>query len=171
MQALCASTARWSDRRCRHVLFGASEAVLENLAGRLRADHPGIEIAGTMAPPHGAWNAADEARHIARLNGMRGDVIWVALGAPRQELWMARNRAALDAPLLVGVGAAFDFLSGAKPQAPRWLRHAGLEWLFRLATEPRRLAGRYGSTVPRFAALALAEEAARVFSTIAARRS
>jgi N-acetylglucosaminyldiphosphoundecaprenol N-acetyl-beta-D-mannosaminyltransferase len=158
MNALVARTAAWTDRPCRHFLFGSSEAVLERLAAALSRRAPGVTIAGTLSPPFGAWDEATDERHRAAINGSRADVVWVSLGAPRQELWMHRNRPYLDAPLLSGVGAAFDFLSGNKPQAPRWLRRSGLEWAFRLGTEPGRLARRYARTVPRFAALAVWEE-------------
>lgn len=139
----------------RHLLFGSDEATLARLTARF-----GPQVA-TLRPPRGAWNAAEESRLRDAINAAAADVVWVGLGAPRQELWMARNRPRLTVPLLVGVGAAFDFLAGSKPQAPRALRRAGLEWAFRLATEPRRLGGRYLRTVPRFAALALVEECRR----------
>jgi N-acetylglucosaminyldiphosphoundecaprenol N-acetyl-beta-D-mannosaminyltransferase len=152
MDGLMARTAGWRDRPCRHFLFGSSPAVLEALRDRLTRRHPGLCIAGLLAPPMGSWDEAAAGRHRDVIDGARPDVVWVSLGAPRQELWMAANRPQLSAPLLVGVGAAFDFLSGNKPQAPRLVRDSGLEWAFRLATEPRRLARRYLLTVPRFAA-------------------
>lgn len=162
MTALIGATAAWRDRPCRHVLFGSTPGVQARLARRLVQSHPGAVIDGIASPPLGLWSEAEDARLVAEIEALRPDVVWVALGAPRQELWIARHRAILSAPLLVGVGAAFDFLSASKPQAPRWLRHSGFEWLYRLATEPRRLAGRYAATVPRFAALVLREEIARV---------
>jgi N-acetylglucosaminyldiphosphoundecaprenol N-acetyl-beta-D-mannosaminyltransferase len=152
---MLALLARTGGRR--HLLFGSDDATLARLAARF-----GAQVT-TLRPPHGAWNAEEEAGLIAAINRTRADVVWVGLGAPRQELWMARHRAALAAPLLLGVGAAFDFLAGTKPQAPPALRRIGLEWAFRLATEPRRLAPRYLRTVPRFAALAMAEEWRRRF--------
>lgn len=161
MTALLDATARWTDRPCRHALVGSTPTVLNRLAERLAAAHPGATIAGTVSPPMGPWDDGEDARILAAIEALEPDVVWVGLGAPRQELWMAQQRDRLSAPLLVGVGAAFDFLSGNKPQAPRRLRRLGLEWLFRLATEPRRLAGRYALTVPRFAALALYEELTR----------
>lgn len=154
MLALLART-----RGRRHLLFGADDATLARLAARF-----GQNVA-TLRPPHGDWSAEENTRLLAAINRTGAEVVWVGLGAPRQELWMARHRAALDAPLLVGVGAAFDFLAGTKPQAPAALRRAGLEWAFRLATEPRRLAPRYLRTVPRFAALAMAEEWRRRFAS------
>jgi N-acetylglucosaminyldiphosphoundecaprenol N-acetyl-beta-D-mannosaminyltransferase len=80
---------------------------------------------------------------IERLNAARIDVLWVGLGSPKQDLWMQHHRAALNAHVMFGVGASFDFLAGVKPQAPHWMRRSGLEWLFRLASEPRRLWRRY----------------------------
>ena len=161
MTALLDATARWSDRACRHALVGSTPAILARLEQRLRARHPGAVIAGTLAPPMGRWDDAEDARIRAAIEAMAADIVWVGLSSPQQDLWMARQRGRLSAPLLVGVGAAFDFLSGNKPQAPRWLRRLGFEWLFRLTTEPRRLGRRYAATVPRFALLALREELAR----------
>jgi N-acetylglucosaminyldiphosphoundecaprenol N-acetyl-beta-D-mannosaminyltransferase len=161
MQALIEHGIHSTPHPFRHFLFGSTPPVLERLHARLMQQHPGIIIVGTLSPPMGAWDEAVAAGHRAAIDAARPDIVWVSLGAPRQDLWMAGNRAHLQAPLLCGVGAAFDFLAGTKPQAPAWMRHHGLEWAFRLATEPRRLAGRYLRTVPRFAALALAEEIRR----------
>jgi N-acetylglucosaminyldiphosphoundecaprenol N-acetyl-beta-D-mannosaminyltransferase len=153
MLALLARTAGWTARPCRHLLFGSSDPVLDRLVARF-----GGRVAALPAPPRWPWSAEEDAGHRAAINAAAADVVWVGLGAPRQELWIARNRPLLAAPLVVGVGAAFDFLAGTKPQAPRGLRAAGLEWAFRLATEPRRLAPRYLRTIPRFAVLAVADE-------------
>lgn len=143
----------------RHAFFGTSDVLLAALAERLRTAYPAIDIAATLAPPMGEWPAAKNAAFVAALNAAAPDIVWVGLGAPKQELWMARNRAELAAPLLVGVGAAFDFLAGTKPQAPHYVRASGFEWLYRLTSEPGRLWRRYLSTVPR-AALLLAVELA-----------
>ncbi|MFV3131445.1 WecB/TagA/CpsF family glycosyltransferase [Niveispirillum sp. KHB5.9] len=161
MQAMMAHGVTATERPLRHFLFGSTPQVLDRLTRRLADGHPGLLIAGSFSPPMGTWDEAADRAHRALINDARADIVWVSLGAPRQELWMARNRPHLQAPLLCGVGAAFDFLSGVKPQAPRWLRRIGLEWAFRLLSEPRRLAGRYARTLPRFMALALAEEMRR----------
>jgi N-acetylglucosaminyldiphosphoundecaprenol N-acetyl-beta-D-mannosaminyltransferase len=153
MRELCVRTAAWPEKNCRHFLYGSTPDVLEKLAGQLRRMAPGIVIAGMLSPPMGATSPEEEARHCALINDSGANVVWVGLGAPKQELWMARHRPDLSAQLLVGVGAAFDFLAGLKPQAPLWMRRSGLEWAFRLATEPRRLAGRYVTTNSRFLAL------------------
>jgi N-acetylglucosaminyldiphosphoundecaprenol N-acetyl-beta-D-mannosaminyltransferase len=89
---------------------------------------------------------------VERINSSGADLVWVGLTAPKQERWMAEHRQSLRAPVLIGVGAAFDIHAGVKPQAPRWMRPLGLEWMFRLAMEPRRLSGRYLRTNPRFLA-------------------
>jgi len=135
----------------RHFFFGAGPGVADELAHRLAARVPGLRIAGTMSPPYGAALAADSARIVAALNAADPDLIWVGLSTPLQERWMAAHRDALDAPVLVGVGAAFDIHAGRKPQAPAWMQRSGMEWLYRLSREPRRLAGRYLVNNPRFA--------------------
>jgi N-acetylglucosaminyldiphosphoundecaprenol N-acetyl-beta-D-mannosaminyltransferase len=136
--------------------LGGAPGVAESLAGRLQARFPGLEVAGTACPPYRDLAPAEEGSLVDRVNASGAQVVWVGLGSPKQDLWMARNRPRLNAPLLVGVGAAFDFLTERRKQAPAWLRANGLEWLFRLAAEPRRLWRRYLVYNPKFtAALAL----------------
>jgi N-acetylglucosaminyldiphosphoundecaprenol N-acetyl-beta-D-mannosaminyltransferase len=139
----------------RHFLFGSTPATLDRLRMRLRDQFPRARVVGAHSPPHrpiepggGRDRVAGDA--IARANP---DIVWVGLGTPKQERWMAAHVGRVGAPVLVGVGAAFDFLAGTKPQASPWIRRAGLEWAFRLAHEPRRLAGRYLRNNPRFAVL------------------
>jgi len=127
----------------RHYFFGASPEVLEQLAGQLKKDLPGIQIAGMFAPPFNAQAQFEAAETIKAINDARPDILWVGLGSPKQDLWMEMHRDRLDVPVIAGVGAALDFLAGAKPQAPLWMQRAGLEWLFRLCCEPRRLWKRY----------------------------
>ncbi len=150
----------------RHALFGGDEATLATLRARIAAEHPDAEIALALAPPYGNWSDDEARAHIIALNASNADIVWVGIGAPRQELWMREHRPFLRAPLLVGVGAAFDFLSGAKPQAPRAIRMSGFEWLFRLASEPSRLWRRYLLTVPRAAILLAYEVTAARLSAI-----
>jgi N-acetylglucosaminyldiphosphoundecaprenol N-acetyl-beta-D-mannosaminyltransferase len=149
----------------RHVLFGGDENTLAALRTRIAAEHPGAEIVLALAPPYGGWSDDESRAHRAALDAANADIIWVGIGAPRQELWMRENRPHLNAPLLVGVGAAFDFLSSVKPQAPRAIRAWGFEWLFRLASEPRRLWRRYLLTVPRAGFLLAYEVAAARLSS------
>jgi len=157
MRAVCATGV---ERGWRHFLYGASPAVVEALADRLRADYPGLEVVGAFSPPYRELTEREEAEVIALVDGSGADIVWIGLGVPKQDLWAARFRPRLHAPILVAVGAAFDFLAGNKPMAPRWIQRSGLEWLFRLTTEPRRLWGRYARVVPRYA-LSLLREAVR----------
>jgi N-acetylglucosaminyldiphosphoundecaprenol N-acetyl-beta-D-mannosaminyltransferase len=137
--------ASWS-----HFFFGGSPEVNQKLVERMRDEFPGLRVAGTLTPPFRPLNAAEEDSIVRQINEASPDIVWVCLGTPKQERWMARRRGVLDAPVLVGVGAAFDLLAGTLPQAPPWMQRHGLEWLFRLAVEPRRLWRRYVLNVPRF---------------------
>jgi N-acetylglucosaminyldiphosphoundecaprenol N-acetyl-beta-D-mannosaminyltransferase len=134
------------------LLGGDTPAALAALERTLRARYPGLAIAGGHSPPHRSPSADEERELAARIDDDRADVVFVGLGAPKQEKWMARMRPQLDAPLLVGVGAAFDFLAGLKRQAPPWMQRSGLEWAFRLSQEPVRLLPRYLRYNPAFVA-------------------
>jgi N-acetylglucosaminyldiphosphoundecaprenol N-acetyl-beta-D-mannosaminyltransferase len=134
----------------RHFLFGSTPEVLAALQERLRAAHPGIRIAGALSPP---FESSSEQRWewaIDELSRAEPDVVWCALGAPKQELWMYRYASELSPALVLGVGAAFDFLAGTKPRAPLWMQRGSFEWLHRLASEPRRLSMRYLRTNSAF---------------------
>jgi N-acetylglucosaminyldiphosphoundecaprenol N-acetyl-beta-D-mannosaminyltransferase len=138
----------------RHFLLGSTPDVLDHLRRRLLARFPGVEIVGALSPPFGPFDESDQRELIRAVRASRPDVVWCALGAPKQELWMRESADHLSPAVLVGVGAAFDFHAGARPRAPRWMQRSGMEWLFRLASEPRRLAGRYARTNTRFLLLA-----------------
>lgn len=127
----------------RHFLYGGEPVVTERLANSLGERFPGLLIAGTYSPPFRPLTEAEENEIVERLNASAVDVLWVGLGTPRQERWMHIHRDRLQVPVIVGVGAAFDFHAGVKKQAPEWMRENGLEWLFRLLQEPRRLWRRY----------------------------
>ncbi len=127
----------------RHYFYGGLPGVPEQLTARLRQRFPALEIVGYEAPPMIEIGAAVDNAVVERLNRAGAHVIWVGLGSPKQDVWLAQYRPLLEASLLIGVGAAFDFVAGTKAQAPRWMQRAGLEWLFRLAHEPRRLWRRY----------------------------
>jgi N-acetylglucosaminyldiphosphoundecaprenol N-acetyl-beta-D-mannosaminyltransferase len=142
----------------RHFFYGGADGVPERLAAKLKERFPGLAVAGTWSPPFRALSPGEEREAIDRINAARPDVVWVGLSTPKQERWMAANRARLSAPVLVGVGAAFDFHAGLKPQAPKWMQRSGLEWLFRVATEPQRLWRRYAFTVPAFVILVALQE-------------
>jgi len=107
-------------------------------------------VTGTYSPPFRPLTPEEDEQIVAMINRARPDIVWVGLGAPKQEYWMAEHVGRLEAPVMVGVGAAFDFHSGRKKQAPRWMQRSGLEWLFRLLTEPRRLWRRYLINNPLF---------------------
>lgn len=141
----------------RHFLYGGAPGVAESLVAVLERRFPDAQIVGTMTPPFRELTPAEEQDVVDRINGAAPDVVWVGLSTPKQEMWMRRFGNQLRVPVLVGVGAAFDFISGRVRQAPRWLRDAGLEWLWRLAHEPRRLWRRTVLLGPRFVAKSLAE--------------
>jgi len=134
----------------RHFLYGGKPGVAGELAESLRARFPGLEVAGTFTPPFRDLDDAEMRQLEADVARSRPDIIWVGLGTPKQERFMAGPGSALDAGLLVGVGAAFDFHSGRVRQAPRWIQRSGFEWLFRLCTEPARLGPRYVRTNTMF---------------------
>jgi N-acetylglucosaminyldiphosphoundecaprenol N-acetyl-beta-D-mannosaminyltransferase len=127
----------------RHYFYGGAPGVAERLAGRLQARYPGLIVAGVHAPPYRPADVEEEAAVIEAINATSPDIVWVGLGTPKQDYWVARHRPRLNAPALIAIGAAFDFHAGLIPQAPTWMQRNGLEWLFRLAQEPRRLAYRY----------------------------
>jgi N-acetylglucosaminyldiphosphoundecaprenol N-acetyl-beta-D-mannosaminyltransferase len=131
---------------------GRSPEALETLEARLRERFPGLVIAGGHSPPFRPLTPAEVQETVAEIDSSGAEVVWVGIGQPKQERWMLDMRPRLSAPLLVGVGAAFDFHAGLVPQAPRWMQRSGLEWTYRLAREPRRLWWRYAHHNPRFIA-------------------
>jgi N-acetylglucosaminyldiphosphoundecaprenol N-acetyl-beta-D-mannosaminyltransferase len=137
-------------RGWRHFYYGGGEGVVEQLTARMRLNHPGLQVVGTYRPPFRPLTVAEEQEVIGLINDSGADIVWVGLSTPKQERWMARFRDRIESPVMVGVGAAFDFNAGLKVQAPRWIQRSGLEWAFRMATEPRRLATRYLRNNPRF---------------------
>jgi N-acetylglucosaminyldiphosphoundecaprenol N-acetyl-beta-D-mannosaminyltransferase len=145
--------ARSAERGHRVWLYGgATPAALAELERALATRFPGIRIAGGESPPHRPLTEDEERALAERINADAPDVVWVGIGAPKQEQWMARMRPRIEAPVLAGVGAAFDFIAGRKRQAPAWMQRAGLEWLFRLSQDPRRLGPRYLRYNPAFMA-------------------
>jgi N-acetylglucosaminyldiphosphoundecaprenol N-acetyl-beta-D-mannosaminyltransferase len=131
---------------------GYDEAALATLREELERRYPGIQIAGAHAPPHRPLTDTENDEAAARIDADHPDLVFVGLGAPKQEKWMAQMRPRLEAPVLVGVGAAFDFLAGLKRQAPAWMQRRGLEWAYRLSQEPFRLLPRYLRYNPAFLA-------------------
>ena len=126
-----------------HFFFGGREGVADRLVDSMRRRFPGVRIAGTMTPAMGTAEELCNAETASRINQAKPDIVWVGVSSPKQEYWMACMRPLLQAPVLIGVGAAFDFHTGTVRQAPHWMQRAGIEWLFRLVQEPRRLWRRY----------------------------
>ena len=154
MLALCQHSLKHGDR---HYFYGGAEGIPDLLSTKLQARFPDLQIAGRYSPPFRSLTPKENARIVQQINQAQPDIVWVGLGTPKQDLWMAAQRAELTAPVLIGVGAAFDFLAGRIPQAPYWMQRRGLEWLFRLWQEPRRLWYRYLVYNPLFVLLYLAQ--------------
>lgn len=123
--------------------YGGTEETLERLTHNLQAKFPDFKIAGTYSPAFRELTEEEDRQIVNMINKANPDVLWVGLGCPKQEIWMYEHKDKLNVPVIVGVGAAFDFHAGTKKQAPGWMREHGLEWFFRLITEPRRLWKRY----------------------------
>jgi N-acetylglucosaminyldiphosphoundecaprenol N-acetyl-beta-D-mannosaminyltransferase len=131
---------------------GRDQGSLVQLALSMRRRHPGLQIVGGYSPPFRSLSPDEEDSIVDQINAARPDVLWVGIGVPKQEKWMARMRERLDVPVMCGVGAAFDFHAGRISQAPRWMQERGLEWTYRIAQEPRRLLPRYLYFNPKFLA-------------------
>lgn len=129
---------------------GRSPEALDLLIAKLRERFPGLRIVGGLSPPFRPLTAAERERVVGEIDACGAQVVWVGTGQPKQELWMHEMRPLLAAPLLVGVGAAFDFHAGIVSQAPAWMQRNGLEWVYRLSREPKRLWRRYLTQNPRF---------------------
>jgi N-acetylglucosaminyldiphosphoundecaprenol N-acetyl-beta-D-mannosaminyltransferase len=147
MLALC---ERSQTTGFRHFFYGGAPGIAERLSDQLRRRYPRLVVAGIHSPPFRPVGTMEEPRIREAIDAARPDIIWVGLGTPKQDYWVADHRAVLEAPVLIAVGAAFDFHAGVLRQAPRWMQRSGLEWCFRLAQEPRRLAYRYLVLNPLF---------------------
>ena len=150
MDRACERAARTGRRM--YLYGGRNHGALVQLTRNLRLRHPGLKIVGGYSPPFRELTAAEQAAVVADIARSGAEVVWVGIGVPKQELWMAKMTSRLPHSVLVGVGAAFDFHGGLIPQAPTWMQRHGLEWVFRLAHEPRRLWRRYLRYNPRFVA-------------------
>jgi N-acetylglucosaminyldiphosphoundecaprenol N-acetyl-beta-D-mannosaminyltransferase len=131
-------------------LYGSTQDVIERLTAKLQSLYPDIRITGSYSPPFRALTAAEEEDIRNRIREAKADLVFVGISTPKQEKWMARQQLKLDGLIMIGVGAAFDFHAGRVRQAPKWMQDRGLEWLFRLVSEPRRLWRRYILVTPRF---------------------
>jgi N-acetylglucosaminyldiphosphoundecaprenol N-acetyl-beta-D-mannosaminyltransferase len=154
MLELC---SRGESQKWRHFFYGATPETLANLTSRLRAKYPHIEVVGSLAPPFRPLTEQEASDTEAAINAASPDIVWVGLSTPKQEKWMSAFRGRLNAPVLIGVGAAFDMHAGNLRQAPRWIQRSGFEWLYRLSMEPRRLWRRYLKNNPLFVGLLAAQ--------------
>lgn len=140
-----------------HFLYGGGPGVAEDLKRRLVEQFPRLKIVGTYTPPFRALTSEEEAELVRQVGALKPDIVWVGLSTPKQEKFMVEYVPKLEATLFFGVGAAFDFHAGRVRQAPRWMQRSGLEWLFRLGCEPRRLWKRYLKNNPVFVLRALGQ--------------
>jgi N-acetylglucosaminyldiphosphoundecaprenol N-acetyl-beta-D-mannosaminyltransferase len=147
---LMSEFCRDSGSTYRHFFYGGASGVAEELAQILHEKH-GIVVTGTYTPPFRPLTESEEKELAARLEQASPDVLWVGLSTPKQEKWIYDHRQTLNVPIMLGVGAAFDMNSGKLERAPKWMRNFGLEWLYRLVCEPRRLWKRYLVTIPKTA--------------------
>lgn len=139
----------------KHYFYGGTPDVLKTLKEKLVSVNPQINIAGMYSPDFLKVGEIEKQEVIDQINTCQPDILWVGLGSPKQDYWMANHRDKFNVPVIIGVGAAFDFIAGIKPQAPSWMQKCCLEWLFRLCSEPKRLWKRYLIGNPRFVFLIL----------------
>lgn len=154
MLALCEKSI--SGGGYRHFFYGGLPGVAEKLSVKLTDKYPGLKIVGTYCPPFRSLSPEENHEVIDHINSVKPDIVWVGISTPQKEHWMAEHINSINAPVLIGAGAAFDFLSGTKRQAPRLIQRMGMEWLFRLASEPKRLWRRYAE-YPLFIILVCAQ--------------
>ncbi len=132
-----------------HYFYGSTEETLKKLQDTLREDYPGVQVAGMYSPPFRTLSKDEDKEIVDMINEANADFVWIGLGAPKQEIWMAAHQGSING-LMVGVGAAFDYLAGNIERAPLWMQKCNLEWLYRLIQEPKRLFKRYFYTNTKF---------------------
>lgn len=147
---LLACCARSLETGWSHYFYGGKPGVAERLIACLIERFPGLKIAGYESPPFRPLSDEEDEKSVSNINASGADIVWVGLGAPKQEYWMSDHLGRVNSPVMIGIGAAFDFISGVTRQAPRWMQRIGLEWFFRLASEPKRLLKRYLFIIPVF---------------------
>lgn len=154
LPAVC---SRSVEHQWRHFFYGGAEGVADDLARKLQNQFKGLQIAGTDCPPFRELSPEEDEKIIAHINAARPDIIWVGLGCPKQERWMAEHVEKIEGAVLIGVGAAFDFHTDQIKRAPAFMQRFGIEWLHRLFSEPRRLWRRYLILAPCFLTLVIRE--------------
>jgi N-acetylglucosaminyldiphosphoundecaprenol N-acetyl-beta-D-mannosaminyltransferase len=135
--------------------FGSSPKVLGLIAERFAREYPELTLCGTLSPPYRPWSAEENTVMVATINAAAPDVLWVGMTAPKQEKWVEANRGALGTPVIGSIGAVFDFYAGTYPRAPEWMCRLGLEWVYRLVREPRRMWRRNFISSPKFVGLVI----------------
>jgi N-acetylglucosaminyldiphosphoundecaprenol N-acetyl-beta-D-mannosaminyltransferase len=138
----------------KHFFYGGAPGVVEDLVKELSLRFPGLIVSGMITPPFRPLTVEEDKEISKQIN--QSDIVWVGISTPKQEMWMNAHVGKISPPVLIGIGAAFDFVAGRKQQAPRWIQHSGFEWLYRLTTEPKRLWPRY-SKYPKFVTLVIRE--------------
>ncbi len=140
---MLALTQAGQTKKYRHFFYGGQPETMDLLGKKLKAKFPDVNIVGKYSPVFVPYAQQESREIIDLINKIKPDILWVGLGSPKQDFWMSLHRSLLEVPVMIGVGAAFDFISGVKPQAPLWMQKSSLEWVFRLLSEPRRLWKRY----------------------------
>lgn len=158
-------SSRSPESGLRHYFYGGAEGVAEALAEDLQGRFPGLKVVGTGSPPMRPLTREEDQAAVAAILAAKPDVVWIGLGAPKQEIWMHEHKLRLPGITLLAVGAAFDFQTGRVVRAPAWMRSIGLEWLYRAASEPKRLGSRYLKVIPRFIDLIARQAAGQIFRT------
>ncbi len=147
MLAVCKES---QTRNYKHFFYGGADGVADLLVSKLKEKFPQLQVVGTYCPPFRKLTPDEDRQLVEQVNASGADIVWVGLSTPKQEYWMSEHVGRLNSPVMVGVGAAFDFHAGLKSQAPAWMQKTGLEWFFRLCTEPKRLWKRYLRNNPLF---------------------
>ncbi len=156
LEKVCASNIMFGtydvsvERGYKHFFYGGAEGVADKLVEELKKMHPGFQSVGTYCPPFRPLTAEEKSEVVDMINASGADIVWVGVGCPKQEAFMNEFRSLLNVPVMLGVGAGFDFLSGTKPLAPSWVFYSGFEWLFRVFTDPKRMGPRFARVVPNF---------------------
>jgi len=137
-------TLEWGQKDgLKHYFFGSSQKTLVKMLEAIKDKYPQAVIAGSFSPPYRQFTEEENEKFIKDINASDADLIWVGLGAPKQEIWMYENYKKLNKGIMIGIGAGFDYLAGNTKHAPEWMKNASLEWLYRLIQEPKRLWKRY----------------------------
>lgn len=148
-----------AEKGYRFFFLGAAEGVATKLANHLKSVNPGLNVVGNYSPPFAdQFSSAENDKMIAMINHSKADILWVGLTAPKQDFWIAEHFDRLNVSIAIGVGAAFDVVAGNIKRSPKWMQKAGLEWLFRLMQEPRRLSKRYLVEAPQFIPLIMKQK-------------